>query len=1359
MDSYIDRTCTEVLARARDEAQPSSRPLSDFRECSAYVLLAAPGAGKTEAFKHEAGEPEPCDAHDFTTFGHERWAQVDPLFVDGLDEVRAGYVNGKTPLHEIRQKLDLLGRPRFRLSCREADWFGVTDRKHLESVSPDGIVRVLRLDPLSDDNIHTILDRHPQIANAAQFIAKAREARLYGLLKNPKSLDMLVQAVTVHGNSAWPGTRTDTFHLACRSLIREHNDEHSDAEQNPPAVSTLLDATGRLCAVQLLTGSAGYALKPNRAAPGYIGLDELAALDAGTIRLGLGSKLFRSSDDNRVVPAHRHVAEFLAGQYLSSLVAAGVPAKRALAILTGDDGHSVSALRGVTAWFAAHCKEARRESAESDPLGTVLYGDVKNFSVDEKRHVLRCLERHAERDPQVFGALHDLDSRWQDLATPDMEETFRDILTNTEGSQGKQTVALAVLRSLERNAVVPGVTPALLDVVRDGRCWPAIRDAAFEAYVRQSRDEDDTQSHLKTLLADVYEAVVPDPLDDLLGLLLKELYPRIVPPSEVGRYLRERKSAVFARYAAFWGHDIIEQSTDPNQLGEVLDSLVERFDEQEKTHSRAPASYWLRTIPAKILAAYLKRSSTVDHDRLFVWLGLAAKEASHDARATIRAWLSEHPSSYKAVVRLAADRSANSSDLHLYVYKRLFSAAEPSDFDTWSLGEAAKTETNMEAATEYFLDNAVGGQNSENRSDRVAEKRLEHNPDLLASYRKRKQQREHDFAEFTSRSAERKKQREAEAHQQRTEWRQLVNDQRAALSENRAAPAILHQLASAYLGWFVDVEGADGRSRLRNLLGNDDLVETVIDALRASTTRADLPDVAAIFLLRDEGRQHLLMLPVLVGLIDSGSLFPGKAPLDEQGMRRALAFRFNAPDFWNQEPEWFRAVLKARPDLVADVLIRSLRTDLRRGSSSALGLHELAHERDYQPVAALAVIPLLKSFPTRHRIEQLHVLKVLLHAASRLVNHRELLRIVDEKLALRSVDPTQQMYWICAGLLVTPARFADRLREKLTGRGHERRVRHIAEFLYDCDITRIETLDVVALEMLIGSLGNSYRPIGWSDEGPAVADDARRNPDYKGLIVDSLITVLASKPFHDAREALQRLSENHSLKPWHLRLQDAASRQRGVRREANYRHPTVKQVLETLDDRRPANPADLAALTMDVLDDLAREIRHGNTSDWRQYWNLDSNKQAQNSRHEDACRDALLSDLRQRLAPKGVDAQPEGTYADDKRADIRVSCDGFNVPIEIKNSTHDDLWRSIRDQLITKYTRDPGADGYGIYLVFWFGRDRCKRPPTGPVPETPEALQDQLLAAANLSPEERRKISVCVIDVSKPDSQSGSMPP
>ena len=45
------------------------------------------------------------------------------------------------------------------------------------------------------------------------------------------------------------------------------------------------------------------------------------------------------------------------------------------------------------------------------------------------------------------------------------------------------------------------------------------------------------------------------------------------------------------------------------------------------------------------------------------------------------------------------------------------------------------------------------------------------------------------------------------------------------------------------------------------------------------------------------------------------------------------------------------------------------------------------------------------------------------------------------------------------------------------------------------------------------------------------------------------------------------------------------------------------------------------------------------------------------------------------------------------------------MPVEIKKSTHDELWTAIRTQLMAKYMRDPEADGYGIYLVLWFGQE------------------------------------------------------
>ena len=87
------------------------------------------------------------------------------------------------------------------------------------------------------------------------------------------------------------------------------------------------------------------------------------------------------------------------------------------------------------------------------------------------------------------------------------------------------------------------------------------------------------------------------------------------------------------------------------------------------------------------------------------------------------------------------------------------------------------------------------------------------------------------------------------------------------------------------------------------------------------------------------------------------------------------------------------------------------------------------------------------------------------------------------------------------------------------------------------------------------------------------------------------------------------------------------------------------------------------------------------------------------------------------------------------------------MPVEVKKNKHRDPWSACRNQLIKQYTTDPAASGYGIYLVFWFGKDCTQPPPYDARPDNPQELQEQLKAL--LSEDEARKITVCVIDVSK----------
>ena len=248
-----------------------------------------------------------------------------------------------------------------------------------------------------------------------------------------------------------------------------------------------------------------------------------------------------------------------------------------------------------------------------------------------------------------------------------------------------------------------------------------------------------------------------------------------------------------------------------------------------------------------------------------------------------------------------------------------------------------------------------------------------------------------------------------------------------------------------------------------------------------------------------------------------------------------------------------------------------------------------------------------------------------------------------------------------------------------------------------------------------------------------------------------MINQLAGDASGAASEAFEGLSVHEGLDGWRAQLVDAASRQRAIRRDASFEYAGVSRVVDVLKNARPANAADLAAVTLDELQRIAQWIRHGNTSAWRKFWNVDSYNRPLHPKPENAGRDVLIDELRSGLQLQGIDAQPEGSYADDKRADIRVAYGDFNIPIEIKRSCHADVWTSIQSQLIAKYARDPGANGHGIYVVFWFGdSEHC--PPTpglDGMPASAGELEQRLVKG--LSAEERRKIAVCVIDVAVGD--------
>ena len=321
-----------------DEGEPkrdvekSATPLTNFADAAAYVLIAEPGAGKTTAFETEAAsQGAVCvTVRDFRTFEKPEWRDTT-LFLDGLDEARAGTEDGRTPLDDIRKKLYGLGCPRFRLSCRWADWMAANDKERLKEVSPDGTVIVVRLNPLSERSVKDILANSHGVEDADGFIAAARERGVDRLLRNPQNLNMLAKSVL---RGEWPDSRKETFEQACRMLVLEPNGEHLAAKPSIAETGPLIEAAGRLSAAQLLSGVAGYTL-PDRAVPDgdFPSLAEVDGEAGGRTRDVLGTRLFLGTSEGKLAPAHRQIAEFLAARHVSGLLDESLPLERILALI------------------------------------------------------------------------------------------------------------------------------------------------------------------------------------------------------------------------------------------------------------------------------------------------------------------------------------------------------------------------------------------------------------------------------------------------------------------------------------------------------------------------------------------------------------------------------------------------------------------------------------------------------------------------------------------------------------------------------------------------------------------------------------------------------------------------------------------------------------------------------------------------------------------------------------------------------------------------------------------------------------------------------------------------------------------
>lgn len=1314
--------------------------LDSLSSVPAWVLLGEPGAGKSEAFKSEAQS----DNGLRLTIAEFVYSDIDEawkdkcLFLDGLDEIRAS-ATSQSILLQVKSKLRKLGLPNFRIACRAADWYGQSDLEEIIGASPNGKLPIYTLEPLTAADIKQILEDNFNRSDADNFVAQAEAHGISALLSNPQTLGLTVKAL---GGQTWPSNRDETYRLACEALVQEENRKHRDQTRFQPVLKgALLEAAGQVFATLLLADKSGVALDPSAQDDRFPALNDLEPSSPDQAAMTLGTPLFvpSTSNDQRLEPTHRSVAEYLAADWLGKQIdSRGLPLQRVLNLMLGFDGKAVAGLRGLYGWMALKSLKAQHRLIKNDPLTVALYSDPHPMDVEAKRLLLQEIYFQNHANPSVLWDLRGAENL-SALFQEELRVEFLAALQDPKRDDSTQTYVVFILKVLKQSAAQTQLTNELREVAADGTRWERVRRRALEAWLESGV----TDSQAIEFLDRLDQGTISDPDEELAGILLGRLFPQAVSASQVLSYLHLPKSKILGMYQHFWAYGF-PKTVPENDLPFVLDQLAQRSDLQSLN--------WVEFHISRTLAALISRGVQVHGDRildtrLFTWLRIGTDEYGErrhepEFHKTITQWLIDRPERYKGLLGVCFERNESApSPLHgLFNDSQILRGIPaPADIGLWHFqhidrtsNEALAKEHLAEAMRSLWSDQLAPGLTFDMvlqwaGEDPVKTSWLE--PLLTWEIPEWRKAQNHSI-----------QQRQREQSDIKRERSVNLAAKLPAIRSGQAHPALMGELAGVWLNRYFDIRGETPFDRFKTYCDNYvDVYEAAKAGMPACIKRSDLPSVKEIIDLSQKQQAHWIRAACLLGMELSWRGNPNAVDLlDRSTLEKMVCFRLT--DGTETPPEWFLHLVSNMPGLVSKVLITYASESFKAQRDYVDGIYPLVRNAEYKKVACLSVPALLLSFPTRNRSNQLNQLNSLLRSALK-YEMPELAAIVAKKLKLKSLDPGQRVYFLLTGMLIDPEQYEQKLWD-FVGESWQR-IQHISDFLGNrlSDLPMDFTLSAKTYGKLI-EIQTPFAEVDWPMGGGAVSQAMSLGDHVRGLI--GKLSALGTP---ESLEEINRLLELPTLEKIKRHLLSSKHEVIQRLRENTFSHPTLANVAQILSKKSLIGPADLHAIVLDCLDQIATDIQTSNSDLFRQFWTEGSENK---HKSEISCRDALLAMLRGHLEPLGIDSQPEFDYVNDKRADIRVSYrNTIIVPIEIKGEWHPDLWTAVQTQLIPKYTRQEETDGFGVYLVIWFGgADQPAVRDGGKKPVTPSDLESRLLR--QLSKNDLRRIAIRVINVTRP---------
>lgn len=1321
------KTLTRSL-RVRDDGTGKDREnngtFEEFEAEDAIILLGDPGMGKTTLFR-EAAKSNYTTVRNFLINPYVPAGEA--LFLDALDEYRT-IAGGRDASSEVPKALCTLNKPRFRLACRAADWFGSTDQEVFKVASRSGRVVVLELCPLTRDEILNAVQEIFQ--NPAVFLNEAESAGLGKLLGNPQTLELLARAWSTGRK---PRSKFEAYEIGVSELLKEINLQHITRGHASPLLSNLRKAAGAAASTLLLSNSVGLSRAEPTEVNGYVSMTVVPYPNREELDAVLKRRLFISPEVDRFEPIHRTIAEFLAAEDLSERIASGLPVDRVMALICGVDGGPVSSLRGLFAWLMCKIGQLAEYYVERDPYGVVTYGDASVLPP-----AAQC---------SIWTGLRQLGDPWF-LATQDDRGSFRDlanlntakiILELLKDPATGVHLKIALLEAIINSSDNMGLNGIVRDMVLEKHDNTWLRSTAVRAFAKSEQNDWGQLEVLDRELAQALDdPVAPEVRANLILLTRTDgnLAQRLLSIMEQAVSSNKEQDTIGRFYK------LIDLPSD-SDLDEILDGAFRVLKHKNKVR------FELRSHLDEWLKRRLKSSTPISPMQLSKWL--RNMQVSHDRFSektlmSLKERFDKEPMLFEEVFKLLAHESQNDEkSFLLFLNHDLWQLLPPA---VWPVPQSefflacAEKENDPERAGDLFrmylswfpkegasIALAEAGFDFLNRRYAVAEALGNWNSCKIEKWRK-DEWRMRDKGRHT----------DSVRHAKNVAY---FTQRLATIREGREEGA-LARAAGVYLGFYNSEPVTGAHERLVSVT-NDEIADAFIEGFIRYAENPTIPKkerVIESWLTNSIPETHTLLSLSVFLRLNAGMAVPMKALPD---CLAVVVTHFNmsnkVPSYYETLSGWILQEARQHPDVVRSVLKEIWISCTTNKKGNLPGFYELSQDPGSQQFLALVSAEVLMAGINEDKETVGKLVSVLV-----LHDQRAALAIGETELVRNELSEEVRAIWSTALFLIDPNKYLDTWRNIRVG--PDAALWEVIEVIRGGYYETRESVRLTPAQRaeIITSVGRRFMNVGH----PSGAWWGNKNPWDASDFVANQVKLLAADASADAAVQLERLEKDGSLESYRDLIRHHRAQHEKQQRESSFTFASPEQVAKAIQNGAPATPNDLLTFVVDHLLLLAFEIKRTQRERYRAYWN-ESGRSLIEPKREEVCSGLLADDLQNRVKPHGLIVTVEHHMVADKECDI-VVLQGTErlLPIEVKHHYNSELWTAWRTQLDHLYTRDAKAGALGIYLVLWSGEARDRM-----MPKLPDGLKRPTSEAElhstleSLIPErDRHRLRVVVVDIS-----------